>query len=153
MKTLDPVSDQMLRDLFQGLPDLWLQRTSGELPWEKQREIMHAVVRYPRVAVASANSCGKTFIAARTAVWWLCTYRPSIVITTAPTDRQVNEILWREMRAFAARARIRGHPIGGKLLLTSKWEFAENHFAIGFSTKDNDPERFQGFHSPPGHRG
>ncbi len=148
MKTMDIISNQMLRDLYQSLPDLWLQHISGELPWDKQREIMQAVVRHPRVAVASANGCGKTFIAARTGVWWLRTYRPSILITTAPTDRQVNEILWREMRVFAAKARAHGHPLGGKLLLTSKWDFGENHFAIGFSTKDNDAERFQGFHFP-----
>src|SRR5712671_5200377 len=90
---------------YEALPDLWLQHVSGETPWEKQREIMQAVVRYTRVAVASANSCGKTFIAARIAAWFLYLYKHSIVITTAPTDRQVSEILWREIRAFAANAK------------------------------------------------
>src|SRR5262249_42731632 len=28
------------------------------------------------------------------------------------------------------------------------WEFGPNHFAIGFSTTDNDPAKFQGFHAP-----
>jgi hypothetical protein len=109
---------------------------------------MRVVVRYPRVAIASANSCGKTFIAARIAVWFLCMYAHSIVVITAPTDRQVLEVLWREIRAFKAKADAHGNRIGGKLLLTGKWEFAEDHFAIGFSTGDCDPARFQGFHSP-----
>jgi phage terminase large subunit len=136
------------RTFYQALPDIWLEHTSGELPWDKQRAIMQALVRHPRVAVASANSCGKTFIAARIAAWWLALYRPSIVITTAPTDRQVAEVLWRELRVFIAKAKARGKALGGKLLLTCKWELADDHFAIGFSTKDNDPDRFQGFHSP-----
>ncbi len=136
------------RTFYQALPDLWLRRMSGEIAWEKQRAIMRAVVRHPRVAVASANSCGKTFIAARIAVWFLCMYARSVVIITAPTDRQVLEVLWREMRAFKAKAEARGNPIGGKLLLTGKWEFSEDHFAIGFSTNDNDTAKFQGFHAP-----
>jgi hypothetical protein len=136
------------RTLYQALPELWLKRMSGEIAWEKQREIMRAIVRYARVAVASANSCGKTFIAARIAVWFLCMYARSIVLITAPTDRQVLEVLWREVRAFKVKAEAHGNPIGGRLLLTGKWEFAEDHFAIGFSTSDSDPARFQGFHSP-----
>jgi phage terminase large subunit len=136
------------RTLYEALPDLWLRRMSGEIALEKQCEIMRAVGRYPRVAVASANSCGKTFIAARIAVWFLCMYARSIVIITAPTDRQVLEVLWREMRAFKAKAEARGNPIGGKMLLTGKWEFAQDHFAIAFSTNDNDPAKFQGFHAP-----
>ena len=136
------------RALYEALPDLWLQHVSREIPWEKQRAIMQAVVRYPRVAVASANSCGKTFIAARLAAWFLCLYRPAIVITTAPTDRQVSEILWREIRAFAAKAKAHGHPLGGKLFQTCRWEFGEDHFAIGFSTNESDPAKFQGFHAP-----
>src|SRR5215469_2596475 len=112
------------RTFYQALPDVWVEHTSGEVPWDKQREIMQALVRVARVAVASANSCGKTFIAARIVAWWLCMYRPSIVITTAPTDRQVTEVLWREIRIFIAKAAARGNPLGGKLLLT-KWELAE----------------------------
>ena len=132
---------------YQALPDQWLERTSGENPWDKQREIMQALVRHRRVAVASANGCGKSFIAARIAIWWLCMYRPGIVITTAPTDRQVSEILWREIGVFASKAKARGNPLGGRLL-TNHWQFAEDHFAIGFSTRENDADKFQGFHSP-----
>jgi phage terminase large subunit len=133
---------------YQALPDQWLERTSGEAPWARQSEIMRALVRHRRVAVASANSCGKSFIAARIAIWWLSMYKPSVVITTAPTERQVSEILWREIRIFASKAKASGNALGGKLLLTNHWEFAEDHFAIGFSTKDNDADKFQGFHSP-----
>ncbi len=58
MKARIILPNQMLRDLYQALPDLWLQNISGELPWDKQREIMHlvghpimqAVVRHRRVA-------------------------------------------------------------------------------------------------------
>ena len=48
-----------------------------------------------RIAVRSGNGVGKTAIAARVLLWVLRCYPESIVITTAPTTRQVNELLWR----------------------------------------------------------
>jgi superfamily II DNA or RNA helicase len=116
------IPKQMRRMLYQALPDLWLQNISGEVPWDKQREIMEAVVCHPRVAVASANGCGKTFIAARIAASWLLTYRPSIVITTAPTDRQVNDYL------MARDTRLRGQ---GSRQRTAAGRKAAAHAEVG----------------------
>ena len=31
-------------------------------------------------------------------IWWLLCYDDAVVITTAPTARQVSEMLWREIR-------------------------------------------------------
>ena len=44
MKTRDMMPDQMVRDVYQALPDLWMQNISGEVPWDKQREITQADV-------------------------------------------------------------------------------------------------------------
>ncbi|MBE3576892.1 MAG: hypothetical protein IMX00_04300 [Limnochordales bacterium] len=100
-----------------------------------------------RVAVASCNAAGKSWLAARAAAWFLDVYRPSVVVTTAPTDRQVRHIIWKEIHAAAAAAERAGHPLGGELL-TKTWRFSEEHFAIGFATKDYDPDAFQGLHAP-----
>ncbi len=93
-----------------------------------------------RVAVRSCNGSGKTYIAAHAVLWWLMCYPDSLVITTAPTEHQVRDVLWREIR----RA-YRGHEdlIGGNLHRTSL-EIGDKHYAQGLST--NTPERFQGFH-------
>ena len=68
-------------------------------------------------------------------------YDNAIVITTAPSERQVREILWRELRRLYMPVR---DIIGGKLTRT-RLEFSPKRYAYGFST--NTEDRFQGFHS------
>ena len=68
-------------------------------------------------------------------------YDNAIVITTAPSERQVREILWRELRNLYVPIR---DIIGGKLTRT-RLEFSPKRYAYGFST--NTEDRFQGFHS------
>ncbi len=109
-------------------------------PWEKQKEILEAVQVHNRVAVRSCNGSGKTFIAAHAVLWWLMCFPDSLVITTAPTEHQVRDMLWREIRRVYHGNE---HLIGGKLLRTSL-ELDDKHYALGLST--NTPERFQGFH-------
>ena len=112
----------------------------GAKPWSKQAEILEAVRDHSRVAVRSCNGSGKTYIAAHVVLWWLMCHTDAMVITTAPTEHQVRDILWREIR----RAH-RGNSalIKGKLLRTSL-ELGDKHYALGLST--DTPERFQGFH-------
>ncbi len=61
---------------------------------------------------------------------------------TAPTNRQVKHILWREIRAAHAKAVF---PLGGRVL-TQEIHLGDEWFAIGFTAPDYDPDRFQGFH-------
>ena len=112
-----------------------------ERPWSRQREILEAVRDHRRTAVRSGHGVGKSWTIARLALWWLYTRAHSAVVTTAPTERQVREVLWREV----ARAhRSSALPLGGKLLRT-RIELDTDWFAIGVST--DEAERFQGFHS------
>ena len=112
----------------------------GGTLWEMQVSVVEAVRDHTRVAVRSCNGSGKSYAAAYAVLWWLMCFRDALVITTAPTDHQVRDILWREIR----RA-YRGHEdlIDGKLLRTSL-ELGDKHYANGLST--NTPDRFQGFH-------
>ncbi len=128
------------------MPDLWVQETTNETPWRKQAEILRALAVNRRVAVASCNSAGKSWLAARAAGWFMLNFEPAIVVTTAPTDRQVRRILWKEIHSLHARAERQGNSLGGKLLAKA-WEFDKEHFAFGFATRDYDPDAFQGIHS------
>ena len=109
--------------------------------WSKQGEIMEAVRDYPRVAVRSASAVGKTTTAACLALWFLCAFRPSTVLTTGRSFRQIKEQLWREIRIRHAQAKI---PIGGEITQTSLTLDAD-WFAMGFST--DEPDRITGFHN------
>ena len=113
----------------------------GVKPWDKQQQILDAIAHNRSVAVRSCNGAGKTFTAAITILWWLMSYDNAIVITTAPSERQVREILWRELRNLYVPVR---DTIGGKLTRT-RLEFGSKRYAYGFST--NTEDRFQGFHS------
>ena len=128
-------------------PDLWVANRTGEALWSKQREILNALLLHKRVAVASCNAAGKSYLAGRAAGWFLHTFSPSIVITTAPTDRQVRLILWKEIHLLAARAKANGNDLGGTLL-TKEWQIGEDHLAYGFATRDYDATAFQGIHAP-----
>lgn len=97
---------------------------------------------HAEVAIRSCNASGKTYTASKLVPWWLFSYpMDSLVVTTAPTWRQVKEVLWREIR----------HTISGKSLFSknsiteTKINESEKWFAIGLST--DRPDQFQGFHS------
>jgi len=108
----------------------------------QQTEIIEAVRDHSKVAVRSAHDVGKTAISARVALWFLSAFDPAIVLTTAPTFRQIKELLWREIKQAHAEAVVR---LGGTLLDT-RFELAVDSYALGLST--SDPVRFQGFHAP-----
>ena len=129
------------QQLWRYKPVRFAKRHLGVEPWKKQREILSAIAKHNRVAVRSCNGSGKTFTAALAAIWWLMSFDEAIVITTAPTERQVKNLLWREIRSLHLKNR---ELIGGKITST-RLELSSNRYAFGFST--NTTERFQGFHN------
>lgn len=131
------------RELFKKLkenPDLFIKHVLGEEPWDKQIELMNSVRDNKKTTVRSANGVGKDWTAARVALWFLYTHYPSVVITTGPTARQVEQVLWGEIRTAFSKARI---PLGGRCL-NLKIDIQPNWYALGFSTDQEDA--FQGFH-------
>lgn len=109
--------------------------------WEKQHEIIYSVRDNQNTTVKSCHGAGKSFISATTVIWFLVTHPYSIVITTAPTGRQVREILWQEIAKLYGRSKF---PLGGTLL-TTKWAIDGGWFALGFSSDEGD--KFQGYHA------
>lgn len=124
-------------------PAFFFEHILGCKPWNYQLDIANSVRDNPHTFCKSAHSVGKDWIAARVIQWFLSTHRPSKVITTAPTDRQVRLILWSELATANRQARM---PLGGTLL-QQELRFASDHFAVGFSARDYDPNAFAGFHS------
>ena len=138
-----PPKDDILdtQRAFRSDPVNFAEHVLNVRPWGKQREILRAITSNRKIAVRSCNGAGKTFTAALAVLWWLMSYDNAIVITTAPSERQVKELLWREIRHLYMPHRDK---IGGKLTRT-RLDFAPNRYAYGFST--NTEDRFQGFHS------
>ena len=103
---------------------------------------MRAFAATPGItAVKSGQAIGKSRMAAGLVIWALSVFDRVAVLTTAPTHRQVVEVLWREiaMQLRAARIPIEGH------LTTARLERSPSCFALGLST--TEPEKFQGVHA------
>ncbi len=132
--------------------------------WSKMREVCESVRDHQITLVRACHSVSKTYTSGRIVSWFKTCFQPSTVITTAPSDNQVRNQLWREIHAAYAGSRI---PLGGKMT-TLQWDVKPNadtlallrpqdrekwekNFAIGFSTSpDSATEhatKMQGWHN------
>lgn len=124
-------------------PDFFFRQILGIESFTPDQQIVAASVRdHRRTLVTAGHGVGKTHLAARIALWFLTTFYNSKVITTAPTGRQVKNLLWKELRAAYQSAT---WPIGGHLNLTDL-TFSDEWFALGIST--DNVTNFQGYHAP-----
>jgi len=82
-------------------------------------------------AIKACHGIGKTFTMGRIVPWFLTTHRNSIVLTTAPTYRQVNDLLWNEIRQAHRKS---FYPLGGTITDGApRWTISEKWYALGFS--------------------
>lgn len=125
-------------------PAWFAREILGVKLWPKQIAIARSVRDHARTSVKSCHASGKTYCAAVIALWFLLCHRRSLVLSTAPTYRQVRGILWREVARLVQSALV---DLGGRLS-TSKYELAEDWWGMGFTAAEYDPDRFQGFHAP-----
>ena len=137
---LDPPENPYLLD-----PAGWVDNRLGEFFWSKQVEIARSVVANRRTAVKSCHGVGKSFSAARFIAWWLDVHPPgeAFVVSTAPTDKQVEAVLWREVNKAAKKA---DPPFMGRVL-TKEWKLGNELIAYGRKPADHDPTAFQGIHA------
>lgn len=124
---------------------------------KEQQEILAAVQTSPRVSVASGTSRGKDFVAACAALSFLyLTPRwgangqlvsNTKVALTAPTDRQVTNIMMPEVSRLYYKAKARGVILPGKLYTYGIRTFNKEWFLTGFKADNNNREAWSGFHA------
>lgn len=117
-----------------------------------QVRVMESVRNNKRTAVHSGNGLGKTWVAAAIAEACLHEMQDTIVITTAPNARQVEQLLWGEIHSMRNRFKERTkRDLPGRVLNTSihidlKW------YASGYTARskvgDQSATGFAGVHSP-----
>ena len=102
-----------------GMPDTLTDEKLMPLPfandvlrvqlWSKQKEVLTALPSRRRVAVKSGNGLGKGYCAAVAVLSFLYYHDPAIVLSTAPTFRQVRHVLWRQVhRLYRGSADVLG---------------------------------------------
>lgn len=129
--------------LWQRDPVLWAKERLGVTLWSKQREIIESVRDNSDTAVHSCHEIGKSFVAALTACWWIDVHPPgsAFVITTAPTQDQVEAILWKEINKMHTMGGLRG-----RTNLT-EWYLGKELVALGRKPSEHNTSRFQGHHA------
>src|SRR5690606_35865340 len=65
--------------------------------------ILEAVRDHQRVAVSSGHKCGKSMSAAILSLWYYCSFPNARAIMSSTTARQVDQILWRELKMVRTR--------------------------------------------------
>jgi len=135
-----------LKDIYRwrNSPADWFREVLGfNTIWKKQIEIAESVRDHQKTAVRSGHSVGKTAIAARIGMWYLYCFYPSVVVTTAPTWRQVERFLWGEVHKAYNGAKI---PLGGELFSTELRLDKKGKEWYMFGVSTDDPDKFVGEH-------
>lgn len=150
----DPVTElaaitaELNRRQYLQQPVAWVKEVLKEHVWSKQVEIMHSVRDHRKTAVPSCHGAGKSYIAARIAAHWLSTHVPAeaFVVTSAPTARQVRNILWREINRAHGKAGLMGRTNQTEWFVPTRGG-KEELVAFGMKPDDLDPAAFQGIHA------
>lgn len=106
--------------------------------WSKQQELCRAIATHRSVSVKGCHGSGKSFCVAGMVPYELITQEETIVITTAPTLRQVKN-LWSEIEAA-----IQALPMCVPDRTATGWALSEKCKAIGFSSAKG--VNAQGYH-------
>lgn len=124
-------------------PAQWAEDKLGVHLWSKQRAIFESVTEHRRTAVKSCHGAGKSFSAGALAAWWIDTHPPgeAIVVSTAPTYKQVHAVLWEEIRK-----QHRTGGLAGTVTLDDEWKIGDILVGMGRKPADHDAHGFQGIH-------
>lgn len=123
----------------------------------EQQKILAAVQTEPMVSVASGTARGKDFVAAVASMCFLYltprwnSKRQLIentkVALTAPTDRQVKNIMMPEISRLYNRAKQRGIQLPGRLNAYDIRTDFDEWFLTGFKADEHNHEAWSGFHA------
>lgn len=142
----DPPRSKYLDD-----PVGWTEDVLSEEVWSKQAELMYSVADHRHTAVRSAHATGKSWAAARLMAWWLDVHPPgsAFAVSSAPTQPQVEAVLWREVGRAHTKGGLHGRITYGQVPM---WKLGNEIVAYGRKPQDKvDIEQamqaFQGIHA------
>jgi hypothetical protein len=96
--------------------------------------------------VESCHGVGKTFGCADLVNWFFTCFPPCEILTTAPTAKQVERLLWKDIKKLR-----KGKGLPGRVLpVAARMEVGPDHYAEGFTASDSSgkgTERAQGTHA------
>jgi len=139
---------------YQDSPADFAKDVLGLDLWGKQEEILNSVRDNRQTAVSAAPSTGKSFAAAAAALWFLnCFPDSKVIVTAAPPERQIREILFGKIRQFQRAALRRGVNLAGGDPKSMAIVADDEHWIQGFTipssgSKEERIAKFHGHHAP-----
>lgn len=146
MRTSIPI-DEVLRNIAKYYfyrPYDYVVEVIGAEPTTQQQKVLLSMQQGQRfISIRSGHGVGKTALASWIIQWFIATRPNSRVPCTAPTNKQLLDILWPELRKWQTRSIIGG-----------AFEWANTRFGVTGKEKtwfavarsSNKPNNLQGFH-------
>lgn len=110
------------------------------------KKALDAIGQSRWVGIEAATGTGKTFLLACIAAWFYDTFENSVVVTTAPKEKQLALHLWKELVKF--KPKIPGYL--GKLCIR-RYEGRDDWLIVGFvagqKADEESATKAQGFHA------
>mgnify|MGYP000948661416 CR=1 FL=1 len=128
------------------------EKVLGVRLWRKQKRILLSIARHEKVAIRSGQKTGKTTAFIVAALWWAATRTHGRVLLTAPGNKQVRNILWKELRRIVYSRSPDGRyvyevlGVEPALLPSTGMQWPDGREIIGFAA--DVPENMQGFSGP-----
>jgi len=144
--------------LYFNNPVMWARDHLGIQLWPQQGEVAMAVVTDKNVAVKAGHEVGKSFVAGVLICWWIDTRwnlpGGCFVVSTAPSTKQINAVVWREVRRMWAmsqaryRDKIIDHALPGYITSDAHWKLPSG-IELGYGTKppEGKDDTMSGIHA------
>lgn len=130
-------------------PVYFVQRMFGVTPTEQQVKILRAIAKPgAKVSVSSGHGIGKSTVLAWITLWFVTMYPGCRVPCTAPSGHQLDDVLWAEIAEWHSRM-----DPAFKILIDVKTKTVtmaqspKTQFAVARTSRRDNPEALQGFHS------
>ena len=142
---MDKATETLLK--LRNDPVLFVEAILKATPQDWQKEALEGIRDNDKVAIKSGHGVGKTAFQSWLILWWLLTHYPCKIAVTANTAHQLNDVLWTEIDKW-----YRNLPEGFKNQLEIKSDKialkgAKDSFCVARTSRRENPEALQGFHS------
>lgn len=123
----------------------------GVEPEAWQIEAGRELAQRRRVSIRSGHGVGKSAFMAWVVLWFMSTHFPCKIPCTAPTSHQLSDILWAEIAKWHRALKERMPALGNEFEWTAEKFYLKTHpnesFAVARTSRPENPEALQGFHS------
>jgi len=138
------VARRTFHEIYVDDPVSFVTRVLGAQPDPWQADVLRALARGENVAVRSGHGVGKTALASWAILWKLLCFPFARIPVTAPTQHQLQDVLWPEIRYWIERGNLHAD-VEWTVTRVAVRRYARRWFAVARSS--NRPERLAGHHA------